>query len=190
MTRESKSLSGFYAAQLHFKTQTRHICIFIAFLLPSRHFHLILLFKSLFLFLIIISISKIYTVSYPCLLQVLVLKLLFDSFLRLCLFLLFTLCCCLFFFFFFSLLRGSSRLMATALMPHISVSFFLLCMLCVLACFCACLHVSVFPSLPLAHSLFLLFIRGNLLSSGVCSSGYIMYIRERCRGRWEWGGWR
>lgn len=53
----------------------------------------------------------------------------------------------------FFLLKGSSRLMATALMPYISVSFFLLCKLCVLACFYACRHVSVFLSLPLAHSL-------------------------------------
>lgn len=44
--------------------------------------------------------------------------------------------------------------MATALERDTSVSFFLLCMLCVLVCVYACLHVSVSLPLPLAHRLF------------------------------------
>lgn len=177
MMRESESLFGF--------------CTVHSYILKHWHVYHFVSLKKIFNFLFILFLPPIFT-NADSLLSCIILMdkgllsriapssqfLFLNCFLILCLFPSFPPSAVLSFFLF---LKCSSRLMATALIPHISNSFppvhglssGLLCLST-----CICLSVSTFGSLVL------LFIPGPLLSSRDFSSGYIIYIIERWREKW------
>lgn len=84
---------------------------------------------------------------------------------------------------------GSSGLMTTVLV----LGLLSLCSSCAGSGFWSGstpVYPSVFLSLPLAHGLLLLFIPGNLFSSGVWSSGYIINIVDAGMVEVSKRGWR